>query len=158
MSPANEAEREGGPMRLGLAVDLEDAQAMALVDAATPWAARTSGTLDLIFVQGLQLISGWVQEPAAQVLVNRELERMRAVSAALLTDLLDRVPPANRGVARVLDGSAIPVLISSSASYDALVVGTHGRRGLGQLWLGSVAEQIVRRAQCAVIVLRLPEG
>lgn len=38
--------------------------------------------------------------------------------------------------------------------FDLVVVGTHGRRGLKRLVLGSVAERLVREAPCAVLVLR----
>ena len=34
---------------------------------------------------------------------------------------------------------------------DLLVVGTHGRQGLGKLFFGSVAEQIFRQAECPVL-------
>jgi nucleotide-binding universal stress UspA family protein len=36
-------------------------------------------------------------------------------------------------------------------STDLLVVGTHGRHGLGKLFFGSVAEQIFRQASCPVL-------
>ena len=36
---------------------------------------------------------------------------------------------------------------------DAVVVGTHGRGGLGRLLLGSVAEQIFRQAECPVLTV-----
>jgi len=36
-------------------------------------------------------------------------------------------------------------------SADLLVVGTHGRQGIGKLFFGSVAEQIFRQAQCPVL-------
>ncbi len=36
-------------------------------------------------------------------------------------------------------------------SIDLLVVGTHGRSGVGKLLLGSVAEDVFRRAGCAVL-------
>jgi nucleotide-binding universal stress UspA family protein len=36
---------------------------------------------------------------------------------------------------------------------DAIVVGTHGRRGLERMVLGSVAEQVTRQARCAVVVV-----
>jgi nucleotide-binding universal stress UspA family protein len=36
---------------------------------------------------------------------------------------------------------------------ELLVVGTHGRRGLGKLLLGSVAEQIFRHADCLVLTV-----
>jgi nucleotide-binding universal stress UspA family protein len=35
---------------------------------------------------------------------------------------------------------------------DLLVVGTHGRRGMGKLFFGSVAEEIFRQAGCPVII------
>ena len=38
--------------------------------------------------------------------------------------------------------------------YDLVVMGTHGRRGLRHLVLGSVAERVVREAPCAVLVVR----
>jgi nucleotide-binding universal stress UspA family protein len=34
-----------------------------------------------------------------------------------------------------------------------IVMGTHGRTGLPRLLLGSVAEQVLRRAQCPVLTL-----
>jgi len=37
---------------------------------------------------------------------------------------------------------------------DLVIVPTHGRRGLGRMVLGSVAEQIVRRASCPVMTVR----
>lgn len=43
---------------------------------------------------------------------------------------------------------------------DLVVVGTHGRRGIARLLLGSVAEAVVRLAPCPVLVVRpkaLPE-
>jgi len=36
---------------------------------------------------------------------------------------------------------------------DLMVIGTHGRRGLGKLLLGSVAEQVFRRADCLVLTV-----
>ena len=38
---------------------------------------------------------------------------------------------------------------------DLVVVGTHGKKGLSRLALGSVAEAVVRRAGCSVLVVRL---
>jgi nucleotide-binding universal stress UspA family protein len=41
---------------------------------------------------------------------------------------------------------------------DLIVLGTHGRRGPGRLFLGSVAEEVVRRAPCPVVTVREREG
>ena len=37
---------------------------------------------------------------------------------------------------------------------DLIVLGTHGRGGLAHLFLGSVAEEVVRAAKCPVLTLR----
>jgi nucleotide-binding universal stress UspA family protein len=37
---------------------------------------------------------------------------------------------------------------------DLIVMGTHGRRGLRQVLLGSVTEAVVRRARCPVVVVK----
>jgi len=37
---------------------------------------------------------------------------------------------------------------------DLIVMGTHGRRGLGHLFLGSVAEEVVRLSSCPVFTVR----
>jgi len=43
--------------------------------------------------------------------------------------------------------------IIAENEVDLLVVGTHGRTGLGKLLLGSVAENILRHAQCPVLTV-----
>jgi len=40
---------------------------------------------------------------------------------------------------------------------DVIIMGTHGRSGLRRLWIGSVAEEIVRRAKCPVLTIRRGE-
>jgi universal stress protein A len=44
-------------------------------------------------------------------------------------------------------------LLHKDTSIDLVVVGTHGRSGLAQVLLGSVAEKIVRRSPCAVMAI-----
>lgn len=41
---------------------------------------------------------------------------------------------------------------------DLLVMGTHARRGLGHLLLGSIAEEVLRRTSCPVLTFRLREA
>jgi nucleotide-binding universal stress UspA family protein len=43
------------------------------------------------------------------------------------------------------------------AKADLIVVGTHGRRGLDRLLLGSVAEGVARSASTSVLLVRQPE-
>jgi nucleotide-binding universal stress UspA family protein len=44
--------------------------------------------------------------------------------------------------------------LASDIEADLVVVGTHGRRGMARLLLGSVAEGVVRLAPCPVLVVR----
>jgi universal stress protein A len=56
----------------------------------------------------------------------------------------------------VLIGSADAEILRfvREGSFDLLVVGTHGRTGLKRLVLGSVAERVLRQAECPVLVIR----
>jgi nucleotide-binding universal stress UspA family protein len=46
------------------------------------------------------------------------------------------------------------VWFAAHCNADAIVMGTHGRRGLRRMLLGSVAEKVVRLAGCPVYVVR----
>jgi nucleotide-binding universal stress UspA family protein len=56
----------------------------------------------------------------------------------------------------VVEGSSICEELEEvvrQEQVDLMVIGTHGRRGLGRLLLGSVAEQIFRHADCLVLTV-----
>ena len=40
------------------------------------------------------------------------------------------------------------------AEVDAVVMGTHGRKGFDRLLVGSVAEKVLRDAPCTVIIVK----
>ena len=60
------------------------------------------------------------------------------------------VPHLVRGIA---PGETI-VEVAGNVGADLIVMGTHGRRGLSHLLLGSVAERVVRTARCGVLTVR----
>jgi nucleotide-binding universal stress UspA family protein len=49
------------------------------------------------------------------------------------------------------------VEIAEEERVDLIVMGTHGRRGLSRLLMGSVAEEVVRHAPCPVLTLKQPQ-
>jgi nucleotide-binding universal stress UspA family protein len=51
------------------------------------------------------------------------------------------------------DGLPHAKIAELSKGADLVVMGTHGRTGLPRLLLGSVAERVVRLAQCPVITV-----
>jgi universal stress protein A len=44
--------------------------------------------------------------------------------------------------------------IAKNISADIVVISTHGHTGLKHVFLGSVAERVVRHAPCPVLVVR----
>jgi nucleotide-binding universal stress UspA family protein len=46
--------------------------------------------------------------------------------------------------------------VAQETGCDLIVLGTHGRTGLGRLLMGSVAEQVLRMATCPVLTVRAP--
>jgi nucleotide-binding universal stress UspA family protein len=46
--------------------------------------------------------------------------------------------------------------LAGEIGADLIVMGTHGWTGLSRLLMGSVAEQIVRRASCPVLTVKAP--
>ena len=47
------------------------------------------------------------------------------------------------------------VSIAENGDYDLIVMATHGRRGLDRLVGGSVTEEVIRRATCPVLAIRI---
>jgi nucleotide-binding universal stress UspA family protein len=55
---------------------------------------------------------------------------------------------------RIEEGSPARKILEASKDYDLIVMGTLGRTGISKLLLGSVAEKVVRFAECPVMVVR----
>ncbi len=62
-------------------------------------------------------------------------------------------------VRSVLTGTPFVEIVryARERNVDLIVMGTHGRSGLTQALIGSVAEKVVRKAPCPVLTVR-PEG
>jgi nucleotide-binding universal stress UspA family protein len=78
-----------------------------------------------------------------------------------LTDLGDGGSAKRSGLKwtvhlRQTDPTLAIVQLAVDVEADLVVVGTHGRGWLGHLLLGSVAEGVVHRAPCPVLVVRPP--
>jgi universal stress protein A len=80
------------------------------------------------------------QKDAAQ-LAELGSQRLQGLKYEILTEIGD---PATG----IIDAAA-------SRGVDAIVIGTHGRKGLRRILMGSVAEEVLRYAKCPVIALRL---
>jgi nucleotide-binding universal stress UspA family protein len=145
-----EARRPSG--RILVATDFSDSSEEALT-----LAVALRGSL------GAQLTLLHCWEPPVVV------DEMGAMAAWVYDDsdarrlLLDKQAElAQRGVADVVArlerGTALDRILHAAEELqpDLLVLGTHGRRGIGRLVLGSVAERVVRHASCPVVTVHAP--
>lgn len=129
----------------------------ALLEAIR-FAHLTGARLRLVHVVDvLQYVNGF--EPPASY-ANEILPRMRAVGEKMLAHgrqmALDRGVAADSVLVMEAPGRLCDQIAEQArqAKADLIVVGSHGRRGIGRALLGSDAEQIVRYAPVPVLVVR----
>jgi nucleotide-binding universal stress UspA family protein len=107
---------------------------LLVLHVATPPPLVTPGELDRALDQ------------ADGLRANLELQLRRVYRAA---------PPVRLDYSVVHgDPAAEIVRLAQAAACDLVVTGTHGRTGLERLLMGSVAENVVRRAPCPVVTVR----
>jgi nucleotide-binding universal stress UspA family protein len=81
---------------------------------------------------------------AAQDALERGLARAAEAGVMAHSKLKERTRPA--------DG-----IVATLGDYDLVVMGSHGRSGVGRLLLGSVTEGVIRRSERPVLVVRCAE-
>ena len=76
----------------------------------------------------------------------------------MVRTLARRVPDElfGKGLLRRGDAAREIVSVADELRPRLIVIGTHARGGLGRFLLGSVAEQVVRRANCPVLTVTHP--
>ena len=85
------------------------------------------------------------------------LEAQETEAQHLLQASLERVQRAGlQGESLLVQGTPTQTIIDTAGEQgvDLILMGTHGRTGLAHVFLGSVAEHVVRQAPCPVLVTR----
>ncbi|MGA9392609.1 MAG: universal stress protein [Candidatus Sulfotelmatobacter sp.] len=127
----------------------------ATSESALPYAAalsrRFGSTLHVVHVlsdTSLLLMTGGVDQVSFEVLYE-DAQTLAKGKLKRVSDGLGKIP--NRSYVR--HGKVWPNLstVIAENDIDLIVIGTHGRTGLGKLLLGSVAEDILRHAPCPVL-------
>jgi nucleotide-binding universal stress UspA family protein len=54
-------------------------------------------------------------------------------------------------------GEVVDTIVDTARDYDLLIMATHGRTGLRRVLLGSVAEAVLHRAPCPVLLVPVRE-
>jgi nucleotide-binding universal stress UspA family protein len=78
-----------------------------------------------------------------------------------LAETVAELAPAERGAVpiseQVVEGRPADVLTAAAQGADLLVLGSHGHSRVWHTVLGSVSEECVRKAPCAVVVVPVPQ-
>jgi nucleotide-binding universal stress UspA family protein len=65
-------------------------------------------------------------------------------------------PPSVPTEYRLEEGAVADAIlrVASEIDCDLIVIGTHGRKGVGRFVLGSIAEKVLRNAPCLVLTVK----
>jgi nucleotide-binding universal stress UspA family protein len=136
--------------RILVPVDFSDCSREALQHAEA-LARQLEVGIDVLHVwQPAPRLWPYVVEPIREEV----LEDLRRDLMTFLRDVPDEL--AARVFLHLATGVIVDEILSAAGreAVDLIIMGTHGRRGLAHLFQGSVAEKVLRRAPCPVLVVR----
>jgi nucleotide-binding universal stress UspA family protein len=135
-------------------VDFEQCSLHAL-DAAVDLAIRFDARLTVFHAWDIPALaySGMIAE-APEIWATLAEAAQQAMDGTILR-VRKHLPAAQAVLVR---GQAATEILSAieSTKADLVVIGTHGRQGLGRFFLGSVAEKVVRASPVPVLTIRVP--
>lgn len=139
--------------RVCCAVDFSEPSRLAMLEAAR-LARRFGAELTLVHVDEVPLR---VETDMLVVPGDLGVDRARRLAETLEVWRNEAAHVAERPTrAALLAGAPAHEIVRHARELraDLVVVGTHGRKGVERFFLGSVAERVVREAQCPVLVVR----
>ena len=89
---------------------------------------------------------------AQDILKQSEIDAEKIAGVKIKTCLIDMGSKSDHD-----DIASAIIKIAMDCQADLLVVGTHGRRGIKRLFLGSVAEEVIRYSHIPVLLVRNQE-
>ena len=130
-------------------VDFDDNSLKAL-DRAAEIARHMKGKLVLLHVIPIVMQPGEVPPPPSLY-----EDQHKAAEAKLASIAREKLAGLQYEL-HVYAGRVIGTIsqLENKLQPDLLVMATHGRRGLTRMFLGSVAEGVLRRATCPVLTIR----
>jgi nucleotide-binding universal stress UspA family protein len=131
-----------------------DENSIAALDSAAEL-ARESGAI----VEVLHVVPINMQPGAGQIYIDVYSAQQEAAQAKLAEIAKTHLAGVKCELRVTVAQPAVAILHAQKAGRaDVIVMSTHGRRGLAHLFLGSVAEHVVREAPCPVLTFRSPLG
>jgi len=130
------------------------------VDFSPTGEAALDAALTLARGAGGRLLVVYAREPHTLVDGRDYLYAVPDLNDDEMIIKLRSLVPGNAGVpcdVRLLHGAPVDAIVATAETehVDMIVIGTHGRRGVGRVLMGSVAEGVMRRAKCPVLAVKV---
>lgn len=149
-----------GPLKLLLATDgSECSQAAARSVAQRPWAAGTAFRILSVVEPPVPLLRTSFFSPGImEELRRRDMQQAQEAVSSAESILFEAGLEVTSAVA-VPAATSKERILSEAAEWgvDLIVLGSHGRRGVNRLLLGSVSEAVALHSNCSVEIIRLPK-
>ena len=144
------------PMKVLLATDGSECSAQAARSVAgRPWPAGTEIRILSVVELGLSLFHVPFPPAAEETLRAEAMKHTQDAIREAEQILLDAGLPASETISVLLSGTKAIILDEASKwGADLIVLGSHGRRGIHRLLLGSVSEAVAMHAGCSVEIIR----
>jgi len=129
------------------------------IDFSTLGQAALEMATSLARDQGAKLLIVHVEEPPVAYGGGELYYGLEEPDREALQRMLSEVVPTDTTVNyehRLIVGSPATaiVFLAEKENVDMIVMPTHGRTGLSRLLMGSVAEEVVRKAKCPVLTVK----
>lgn len=145
--------------RVLIATDFSE-PALPAVERGLEYAQRSASPVAVMYGLAVENVlaapaASPAEMPAFPVWTSQEVQEMRDESAKRLREALARF--GAEGEVLVDDRRPATAIIEAAERIKArlICIGTRGRTGLARVAMGSVAEEVVRNANCPVLVCRL---
>lgn len=141
------------PSTILVPVDFSDYSEAAL-DYAVGLAAKLDAKIYLLNVIGIPALGVPELGVALTASVIDSMVHDNQTALDKLADARRQQAPIGRALLRTGDARDVIIHVAEEVGADLIVMGTHGRRGVGRALLGSVAESVVRTSPCPVLTIR----
>jgi len=142
--------------RILLPVDFSPGS-QAAVDLALHLARELGASITLLHaLQPASAMAGIVPGAKLDEDTAEERRTLETRLAEIAADLRAQGATVAEGIVVVGPPTRTILERARAGGFDLIAMGTHGRTGLPRLLLGSVAEHVVRHAECPVVTVHLP--
>ena len=131
------------------AVDFHD-HSLSALEVAAQLARQSDGEVTLLHIVPMdEPIGGKMYDDDFKLQAEKDAERLAELAPPLLKGVRYSI------LTEIGDPATAILDTARNKAADVIVMGTHGRKALMKVLMGSVAEQVLRDAPCPVIVVRI---